>query len=94
MLNEDTLEKTRREQACEVLRTTRRKWSIFVTVDRYSTLLNQDEFWLRRAPYINVLMWNDQMRNEQPRAKHITETKASDKGNYLTKVDMGTGTFY
>ena len=60
LINDETLEKRMRQQACESSRTTKRKWWTLLPSDRYS--LNQNEFWLRRSPYINVMMWIDQLK--------------------------------
>ena len=87
LINDQTLEKRRREMACEKLEELQEKWWKLLNSDR--KLLNQDCGWLRSAPFVNVQMWINQLEAALVRAEHLKETKGSDIRNYLQKVDIG-----
>ena len=86
LLNDHTLEKRRREMACEKLKELRGRWWVLLHSDR--KLLNQEENWLRSAPFINVQMWIHQIEAAQVRAEHLKETKGNDIRKYLRSVNM------
>ena len=72
--------------ACEKLKELRGKWWVLLHSDR--KLLNQEENWLRSAPFINVQMWIHQIEAAQVRAEHLKETKGNDIRKYLRSVNM------
>ena len=53
-------------------------------------LLNQDEYWLRRAPYTNVQMWIHKIEAALSRADHLKEVKGNDIRGYLQRRDPGS----
>ena len=87
LVNDETLQKRRREMACEKLVQLQTKWWTLLQTDRH--LLNQDEYWLRRAPYSNVQMWIQQIEAALSRSEHLKEVKGNDIRGYLQRQDPG-----